>query len=70
MAVPNSNNATTLGAVILAGVAVGIYSDFNDAIEKTVKLSAEYKPVKNELYDKAYNKYIKIYKQLREVMSE
>ena len=70
MAVPNSNNATTLGAVILAGVAVGIYKDFKDAVSKTVKFSAEYEPVKNSLYDNNYTKYINIYKQLKEVMSE
>ena len=70
MVVPNSENATTLGAVILAGAAAKVYRDFSDAISKTVRFTAEYKPKKYDQYEKSYEKYLKIYEQLKGVMSE
>lgn len=72
MVVPDSDNASTLGAVILAGVGVGIYESFEEAVEKCVTIKKEYFPncENKEKYDKAFDKYIKIYKSLKEVMSE
>lgn len=35
--VPASDTATTLGAAILAGVGVGFYKDYEEAVSMTVK---------------------------------
>ena len=72
MVVPDSDNASTLGAAILAGVAVGIYKDFDDAVKKTVKIKMHYEPDKTNfsVYEKGFGKYQKIYKNLKEVMAE
>ncbi|GMQ57608.1 xylulokinase [Vallitalea sediminicola] len=60
--VPYSDHATTLGAAILAGVGVGIYKDFNEAIEKTVTIQNTYEPNQErvEIYIRNYSKYIKL----------
>ena len=34
--VPSSDTATTLGAALLAGVGVGVYESFEEAVEQTV----------------------------------
>lgn len=72
MVVPNSDYASTLGAVILAGVGTGVYTDFEDAVKKLVKIKKEYYPNKSneKKYDEAFEKYKKIYKSLKEVMAE
>ena len=72
MVVPNSDNASTLGAVILAGVGTGVYESFEDAVKRIVKIQKEYFPNKEnaEKYNKAFDKYIKIYRLLKEVMAE
>lgn len=72
MVVPDSDNASTLGAVILAGVGTGVYESFEDAVKQTVTIKKEYFPDKEntEKYNNAFNKYIKLYKVLKEVMAE
>lgn len=66
-----SDTATTLGAAILAGVGVGYYSDFDEAVELTVKVKRQHETnVQNrELYDKGYQTYIRLYNNLKEIMS-
>ncbi|MGM0168587.1 xylulokinase [Enterococcus sp. AZ135] len=66
----NSDTATTLGAAILAGVAVGVYKDFEEAVSKTVKIKTSYHPnTENaDVYQKNYELYLKLYKQLKEIM--
>ncbi|MHB8280256.1 MAG: xylulokinase [Candidatus Humimicrobiaceae bacterium] len=70
--VPSSDTATTLGAAILAGVGVGLYSSFEEAVRKTVKVKREHIPNKDnfEVYDRQYKKYIKIYRQLKDIMDQ
>ncbi len=72
ISVPSSDTATALGAAILAGVGVGVYKSFEEAVELTIKTQREHKPnIENkETYDKAYKKYIDIYDSLKHVMSE
>lgn len=68
--VPDSDTATTLGAVMLAGVGVGLYRDFQDAVDLTVTIKREHKPnpeVK-AVYDKNYEVYLELYKNLKETM--
>ncbi|MFR7396299.1 MAG: FGGY-family carbohydrate kinase [Blautia wexlerae] len=42
--VPASDTATTLGAAILAGVGVGFYKDYEEAVALTVKETRKHMP--------------------------
>lgn len=68
--VPSSDTATTLGAVILAGVGVGVYKDFEEAVHMTVKLTRRHEPdmEKHRLYQKNYETYLELYKSLKGLM--
>lgn len=70
--VPSSDAATTLGACILAGVGVGLYKDFEEAVSLTVKETRSHEPNERnkEIYGRNYNKYIEIYKNLKTVMDD
>ena len=70
--VPSSDTATTLGAAILAGVGVGVYDSFEEAIELTVKEKRQHKPETEleKVYDKNYNVYIELYDKLKDLMKE
>ncbi|MCL2462619.1 MAG: FGGY-family carbohydrate kinase [Defluviitaleaceae bacterium] len=72
IAVAQSGAATTLGAAILAGVAVGMYKDFDDAVDKTVRIRKTYTPnwENHEIYGKYYGVYLRLYENLRELMRE
>ena len=70
--VPDSDTATTLGAVILAGVGVGVYRDFEEAVRTAVTVKRRHTPdpeVK-EVYDKNYGIYLELYQNLRETMKK
>lgn len=60
--VPYADYATALGAAILAGVGVGLYKDFKDAVNRVVKIQKVYKPNPNNkvVYDEGYKKYKKL----------
>lgn len=68
--VPNSDTATTLGAAMLAGIAVGIYKNFEDAVAKTVKVRRSHVPNERNLsvYQKNYRTYLELYARLKEMM--
>ncbi len=70
--VPSSDTATALGAAILAGVGTGVYSSFEEAVEITVETKRKHVPNKDnkEIYDKMYNKYLKLYDNLKDMMQE
>lgn len=70
--VPSSDTATTLGAVILAGVGVGLYESFEEAVKLTVRnqRSHEPSPVNKAVYDRNYETYLKLYLQLKDIMHE
>ncbi len=72
LAVPFSDTATTLGAALLAGVGVGMYEGFEDAVSQTVKITRRYEPdmENKEIYQKNYGTYIALYKELKELMRE
>ena len=69
--VPSSDTATTLGAVILAGVGIGMYNSFEEAVDKTVVIKREHEPnpANREVYDKNYEIYLQLYEQLKGVMA-
>jgi len=67
--VPASDTAATLGAAILAGVGVGVYEGFEEAVEKTVKVIRSHEPNKEnrQVYDRNYEIYRKLYEQVKDV---
>jgi len=70
--VPAADTATTLGAVILAGVGTGTYKSFDEAIQRTIKISRTHTPnMKNhDLYKQYYEIYLEIYEKLEETMKK
>jgi xylulokinase len=69
--VPSSDTATALGAAILAGVGTGVYQDFSDAVDKTVKIRREHTPdlEKHKAYRKNYITYLSLYENLKALMN-
>lgn len=69
--VPASDTATTLGAAILAGVGIGKYQSFEEAVAKTVKIRKRYVPniSKKKIYDNNYSVYRGLYQSLRPIMN-
>lgn len=70
--VPSSDTATTLGAVILAGVGVGMYKDFEEAVELTVKVTRKHEPdmENHKIYKKQFQTYQELYEQLKGIMKK
>ena len=60
--VPTSDTATTLGAALLAGVGCGMYSDYADAVSKTIVITRvqEPNPANREAYQKGMEQYLKL----------
>ena len=72
IAVPSSDTATTLGAVLLAGVAVGMYRDYEEAVAVTVKETRRHEPDREKagIYEENYRIYLDLYRSLKHVMDE
>lgn len=72
IAVPASDTATTLGAVILAGVGVGLYDSFEEAVAMTVKVTRRHEPnmENHKIYQKNYETYLALYQNLKDVMKK
>jgi xylulokinase len=70
--VPSAGTATALGAAILAGVGTGLYSSFQEAADRTISVKAAYVPNKenSDVYHRGYEKYLKLYENLKEMMGE
>jgi xylulokinase len=70
--VPSSDTATTLGAAILAGVGVGIYENFEEAVRLTVIEKRYHQPdLENErVYAKNYQTYLELYQNLKDLMTK
>jgi len=68
--VVSSDTATTLGAAILAGVGVGFYKDFDEAVNLTVKVKRRHEPNEENrlIYDKNYKTYLDLYNNLKTIM--
>ena len=69
--VPASDTATTLGAALLAGVGVGFYKDYDEAVSLTVKETRRHEPnpENKAVYDQTYQTYIELYKSLAHMMT-
>ena len=70
--VPSSDTATTLGAAILAGVGVGFYESYEEAVALTVGETRSHEPKaeNQEVYDKAYSQYRRLYESLKDMMKK
>jgi xylulokinase len=70
--IPSTDAATTLGAAMLAGVAVGLYKDFEDAVRKTVRINRSHMPdlPAKPVYDSRYQTYLSLYEQLKPIMQK
>ena len=70
--VPASDTASTLGAAILAGVGVGVYRDFDEAVNKTVSVKRRHEPnpAYKESYSRGYETYIALYQALKDLMNK
>ena len=70
--VPASDTASTLGAALLAGVGMGVYKDFEEAVERTVRIVRTHEPdsTKHETYMRYFNVYTELYGKLKETMEK
>lgn len=70
IAVPSSDTATTQGAAILAGVGVGLYKSFEEAVSRCVQLTRRQMPDpdRHAAYQKNYATYLRLYEQLKGLM--
>lgn len=70
--VPSSDTATTLGAALLAGVAVGVWPGFEEAVESTVRVTRRHEPdpAHTAAYADAYATYRALYRQLAPLMTK
>ena len=70
--VPASDSATALGAAILAGVGTGFYESFESAVDSTVKIKRSHYPDQrnHRKYSKEYQKYLRLYEDLKAFMHE
>jgi len=60
-----NEEAATLGAAILAGKAVGLYSSIEEAAGQMVQIKERFEPNQENLalYDEAYRNYVELYNQ-------
>jgi xylulokinase len=67
--VPAIEEATPLGAAILAGIGVGLYSDEQDAYRRVYRQGKTYEPNSTAAaaYDKRFPVYQQLYQALRDV---
>jgi xylulokinase len=68
ISIPASDTATTLGAALLAGVGVGLYSNFYEAVEEAVKITRLQRPDTGnyEVYKKSMGLYLELYNALKD----
>lgn len=66
------DNDSSLGSAMLAGVAMGIFADFAESVDKCVVVSAQVTPIPEnvEIYDRGFKNYRMIQKALAEVYHE
>lgn len=65
--VPTSDTATTLGAAILAGVGVGLYESFEEAVKETIVITRTQEPDMEK--HEEYKKYMELYLSLGEALA-
>lgn len=70
--VPDSEVASTLGACLLAGVGTGVYSDYDEAVSRTVVFRRRHEPnpQNRAAYDKTMKLYLQVYQDLKHTFKE
>ena len=70
--VPMSDTATTLGAAILAGIGCGVYGSYEEAVNKTIKITRVHEPdmEKHEQYKKYMELYLELYNDLKKTFAK
>ncbi|WP_099469669.1 xylulokinase [Konateibacter massiliensis] len=70
--VPTSDTATTLGAAILAGVGVGLYGSFEEAVNTTIVMTREHTPnmENHEKYKASMELYLQLYQDLKDTFRD
>jgi len=70
--VPVVKEATALGAAIMAGKGIGLFSGISETAEKLVKIEKTFYPdAKNrEVYDKAFKDWQEVYRQMLKLSDE
>jgi D-xylulose kinase len=70
--VPTSDTATTLGASILAGVGVGLYESFEEAVKETIVITRTHTPnmENHKVYQQAMKLYIELYQNLKDTFKK
>lgn len=70
--IPDVDEATALGAALLAGIGIGIYRDMIDASRRTHRVKMRFEPSreKNGVYNQIYQIYTKIYPSLKSINIE
>lgn len=70
--VPASDTATTLGACILAGIGVGMYDSYEEAVKETIQITRVQKPnmENHETYRKSMELYLELYRQLKDTFKK
>ena len=66
----NVEEAGTLGSAMLAGTAAGMYTSLEEARDALVKIKKIYYPdsLRSKVYKENYEKYKKLYKNIKEVL--
>ena len=64
--VPQCSEAASLGAMVLAGVGAGVFSDVSAAVKKVVKVEKSFYPAPHNVavYRKVYQDYLSLYQKL------
>jgi xylulokinase len=70
--VPAADTATTLGAAILAGVGVGVYPSFEQAVSCTTRVRRTHHPDpdNHERYQASFALYAELYDRLKDTMAK
>ena len=70
--VPENTETAVLGAAMIAGVGIGSYSSFDEAVKRTVRIKDKYTPDKDirDIYDENFLKYNDLYKKLEDTFKK
>ena len=70
--VPLVKEATSLGSAMVVGVAMGVYKDFGEAVEKLVRFERVYEPnmENHRIYQEYYKKWREIYPRMLQLVDE
>jgi L-xylulokinase len=66
--VTEGEETTAKGAAMLAGTAAGVFSDYRDAVERTVRVKQTFRP--NAARSAEYAELYELYRKVREGLDE